>query len=142
MILLMGSTNTLNNQGLFSTVHFLLPFTVQPHPKTYYIPRPSKGCQMVPKDLSIHHPLGFNWHPLEGAGSFLLPFTFPEKNPIPFPKLGVRVTGARSNNDHPGGGESKMKFALKIGMLLVANDPPKIVFLFNVSFNEKILYMT
>ena len=75
----MGSTNTLNNQGFFFTVHFLLPFTVQPHPKTYYIPRPSKGCQMVPKDLSIHHPLGFNWHPLEGAGSFLLPFTFPEK---------------------------------------------------------------
>ena len=29
------------------------------------------GCQMVPsiRQVSIHHPLGFNWHPLEGAGS-------------------------------------------------------------------------
>ena len=26
---------------------------------------------MVPKGGSIHHPLGFNWHPFEGAGTDL-----------------------------------------------------------------------
>ena len=38
-----------------------------------YIPGPSKGCQMVPKGCQftiIYHPLGFNWHPLEGAAIF------------------------------------------------------------------------
>ena len=31
------------------------------------IPRPSKGCQMVPLRVLKYHPLGFHWHPLEGA---------------------------------------------------------------------------
>ena len=25
---------------------------------------------MVPKGCQIYHPLGFNWHPLEGAGTY------------------------------------------------------------------------
>ena len=30
------------------------------------------GCQMVAlQGCKIHHPLGFNWHPLEGAGSWI-----------------------------------------------------------------------
>ena len=29
------------------------------------LPTPSKRCQMVPKWVSIHHLLGFNWHPFE-----------------------------------------------------------------------------
>ena len=34
------------------------------------IPAPSKGCQMVPKGCQKKkHPLGFNWHPFEGAGT-------------------------------------------------------------------------
>ena len=33
------------------------------------VPGPSKGCDMVTKRVSIHHPLGFNWPPLEGAGT-------------------------------------------------------------------------
>ena len=27
---------------------------------------------MVPKGCQIHHPLGFNWNPLEGAGISIL----------------------------------------------------------------------
>ena len=37
------------------------------------VPAPSKGCQIVSvQRVSIHHPLGFNWHPFEGAGRFEL----------------------------------------------------------------------
>ena len=36
------------------------------------MPGVSKGCQMVPKDLSIHHPLGFELAPrMEGAGTLI-----------------------------------------------------------------------
>ena len=37
------------------------------------VPAPSKGCQMVP-EVSMHHPLGFNWHPFEGVGVCVLFF--------------------------------------------------------------------
>ena len=39
-------------------------------------PAPSKGCQKVTKGLSIHHPLGFNWHRFEGAGICFLQNAF------------------------------------------------------------------
>ena len=42
----------------------------------YYYPAPSKGCQMVPKGVSIHHPLELNWHPFEGPGLLLLLSSF------------------------------------------------------------------
>ena len=35
----------------------------------YYIPGPSNGCQMIPlQGVNIPSRIGFNWHPLEGAG--------------------------------------------------------------------------
>ena len=66
-----------------------------------YVPGPSKGCQMVSKDLSIHHPfLGFHWHPLvRGAGMSLSispTFFFPVANCFVFflfEHLGVPNSG-------------------------------------------------
>ncbi len=34
-----------------------------------HLPAPSKGCQMVPFQ-GFNSPVGFNWHPFEGAGIF------------------------------------------------------------------------
>ena len=34
--------------------------------------RSFNACQMVPKRVSIQHPVGSNWHPLEGAGERML----------------------------------------------------------------------
>ena len=39
-----------------------------------HVPGPSKGCQMVLRGVSFHHPLGFIWHPLEGAGIYIHTF--------------------------------------------------------------------
>ena len=37
-----------------------------------YIPGPSSsGAKWFRYRVSIHHPLGFNWHPLEGAGIYV-----------------------------------------------------------------------
>ena len=37
-----------------------------------YIPGPSSsGAKWFCYRVSIHHPLGFNWHPLEGAGIYV-----------------------------------------------------------------------
>ena len=37
-----------------------------------YIPGPSSlGAKWFRYRVSIHHPLGFNWHSLEGAGNFI-----------------------------------------------------------------------
>ena len=43
----------------------------EPGAYIYNIPGPSKGWQMVVKGCQLDNPLGFNWHPLEGAGIYV-----------------------------------------------------------------------
>ena len=39
-----------------------------------------KGAKWFRYRVSIHHPLGFNWHPLEGAGILYDYIKFPNPN--------------------------------------------------------------
>ena len=51
-----------------------------------YIPAPSKGCsQWFRYRVSIHHPLGFNWHPFEGIYKFISHVYHGLHSPSPFP---------------------------------------------------------
>ena len=72
----MGSTNTLNNQGFFSLPSFSVAFHLSS----------STPKHIIYLDLPKGAKWFLNWHPLEGAGSFLLPFTFPGKKSHSIPQ--------------------------------------------------------
>ena len=61
----------ISHRGTLVAVHPTMPDT-WPLIKCEYIPGPSSlGAKWFRYRVSINHPLGFNWHPLEGAGTHI-----------------------------------------------------------------------
>ena len=93
-----------------------------------HIPAPSKGCQMVPlQGGKIHHPLGFNWHPFEGAGIHHLfsgggisnfPSKFPKNSNSKRPKNNQPTKKSKKQWNSPSYKKTKLHWRILRGVSL------------------------